>query len=79
MYKKPFKYDEHGQYIVDANGEQLCMMRGWSYLSKTLGANTALEVQDHWGELIVSLLNQHVQINLPPKSQSDKKQDNPLL
>lgn len=58
MYKKPFRYDEKEQRIFDAKGNELCQIRGWSYLSKYLAANAACEVQDHFGDLIVSLLNE---------------------
>lgn len=71
MYKKPFKYDEESQRVIDANGIDLCMMRGWADLNKALGANTALEVQDHWGGMIAHLLNENVGKDLPPKEQAN--------
>jgi hypothetical protein len=70
IYKKPFRYDRKVQRIVDAAGNELCMMRGWSFLRSQLDTNEALEVQDHWGELLTFVINNHIDIN--------DKESNPL-
>lgn len=50
IYKKPFKYDEHGQMIFDANNEHVVDVRGWSHLQN-------MEKQDKFGEFLTGLLN----------------------
>lgn len=57
IYQKPFTYDPELQRIFDKNGIELCMMRGWSQLSRKLSEKDAILAQDYMGNVIVALLN----------------------
>ena len=62
-WKAPFRYDEEGQTIWDANNQRVLDVRGWGYLtgkgSGALGLDeaSAIKIQDDFGEGVVKALN----------------------
>ena len=60
-YKKPLRYDIHGQMIFDANDNLVADIRGWGYLTGTGGLNLpedeALKIQDKFGEDLANAYN----------------------
>ena len=62
-WKAPFRYDEEGAIIWDANNEHVLNVRGWGYLtgkgSAALGLppKEAEAIQNDLGETIVKALN----------------------
>jgi len=62
-WKAPFRYDEMGCWIEDANGKRLLDLRGWGYLTGqgcgALGTtqDAAAAIQDRVGRRVVELLN----------------------
>lgn len=58
-FKKPFKYDKDMFMVIDAEGNNVCQMRGWSDLGKKgYQLEEIAAIQDEFGNNIVKLLNQ---------------------
>lgn len=64
-WKAPFRYDDFGTQIVDANGERALDVRGWGFLTATkgMGMDPAKEAQDKLAALVVGLLNKEAACN----------------
>ena len=58
----PFRYDDEGQMIVDANGDRVLDVRGWGHLtgqgSHRLCHDIAESIQGEIGYGVAQLLNQ---------------------
>jgi hypothetical protein len=54
LYKPPFRFDEGGGFIWDANNNHVADVRGWSHIAKHASPE---KLQDAVKELIVEALN----------------------
>lgn len=54
IYKPPFRYDEHGQIILDADDKHVLDIRGWGWIQYM---DRAMERQDCFGKLVADALN----------------------
>jgi hypothetical protein len=65
-FKKPFRYDEDGQFIVDAENIVVLMVRGWGKLTGKghgglgLPPNVAEDTQKRFGSRVAELLNENM-------------------
>jgi hypothetical protein len=59
-YVPPFRYDDCGAFITDANGDRILDMRGWGHLTGQgahgLKHDAATKIQDQTGEDLAKLL-----------------------
>ena len=73
-WKAPFKYDDMGCWIVDANGKRVLDLRGWGYLTGTgcgglrMTQEAACVIQDRVGRRVVELLNEDFGDHEPPNA-----------
>lgn len=67
----PFRYEMSGQYICDANGQQMLDVRGWGFLTSVakIGVDAAAHAQDEMAKRVVELMNKDVQ-ELPHLTQT---------
>jgi hypothetical protein len=65
-FKKPFRYDENGQFIMDAEGTIVLEVRGWGRLTGRgrgglgLSPNVAEDTQNRFGSRVAELLNENM-------------------
>lgn len=65
-FKKPFKYDENGQFILDAENTIVLEVRGWGRLTGKgrgglgLSPDEAVDLYDRFGERVAKLLNENM-------------------
>ena len=55
--KPPFKYDDYGQSILNSENHKVLDVRGWGFIQYL---DNAEELQDDFGRLVASLLNDKV-------------------
>jgi hypothetical protein len=57
-FKLPVRYDNHGQYIFDADNQMVADVRAWGYLERFDNAEL---LQDTLGEMIAKAFNEKYQ------------------
>lgn len=55
IYKLPLSYDNHGQFIVDAEEKKVADVRGWGTLQYQKNGE---QLQDTLGEMLVKAFNE---------------------
>ncbi len=65
-FKKPFRYEEYGQHILDAENNIVLEVRGWGRLTGKghgglgLPPGVAEDTQNRFGERVAELLNENI-------------------
>jgi len=57
IFKGPYVYDDHGQFIRDQDGSMILNVRGWGKLHTKIGINEAAEIQDAFGNFVAKIFN----------------------
>jgi hypothetical protein len=57
VFNRPFRYDGHAQSVMDADNNLVLDIRGWGYLSKLVGEEKAVKLQDKLGKEVSEYLN----------------------
>lgn len=72
IYKLPLSYDNHGQFIVDANEKKVADVRGWGTLQYKKDAE---KLQDKLGEMLVEAFNEKYYYAKAVPNTSENKPD----
>ena len=60
LIKYPVRYDEHGQYIWDADNHMILSIRGWGRLQYL---ENGAEKQDEIGQFVADAINEKLNIS----------------